>query len=108
MKSTSTITILAAIATAIVDQSSVFVEAGTNKTLAPTGGVTRESPAPITPFPTEGPPIGVPSVSYIYIQLHIANDGRRPAGHYCVCSMILCMCINVSYTNGQSNVELDV
>ena len=47
MKSTSTITILAAIAT-----TSVFVEAGTNKTLAPTGGVIRESPAPSTPFPT--------------------------------------------------------
>ena len=28
--------------------------AGTNKTLAPTGGITRESPAPITPFPTPG------------------------------------------------------
>ena len=61
MKSTSTITILAAIATAIVDQSSVFAEAGTNKTLAPTGGVPRPgSPAPITPFPTEG---GAPTVS---------------------------------------------
>ena len=77
MKSTSTITILAAIATAIVDQSSVFVEAGTNKTLAPTGGVTRESPAPITPFPTEGPPIGVPTVSSIFVFMcNIANDGR--------------------------------
>ena len=33
--------------------------AGTNKTLAPTPGVRRESPAPITPFPTEGPPPNV-------------------------------------------------
>ena len=79
MKSTSTITILAAIATAIVDQSSVFVEAGTNKTLAPTGGVTRESPAPITPFPTEGPPIGVPTVSYIFVFIAILQTAT---GHY--------------------------
>lgn len=29
------------------------VEAGTNKTLAPTPGVTRSTEPPITPFPTE-------------------------------------------------------
>lgn len=34
--------------------------AGTNKTLAPTpDSVRRASPAPITPFPTEGPPPNV-------------------------------------------------
>ena len=85
MKSTSTITILAAIATAIVDQSSVFVEAGTNKTLAPTGGVTRESPAPITPFPTEGPPIGVPTVSYIFVFIAMLQTTGAATGQYILC-----------------------
>ena len=100
MKSTSTITILAAIATAIVDQSSVFVEAGTNKTLAPTGGVTRESPAPITPFPTEGPPIGVPTVSYIFVFMcNIANDGGGDRPLYFVCAHHVHLVHR--YTNGQ-------
>jgi hypothetical protein len=33
--------------------SSVVVHAGTNKTLAPTPAMTRETPSPVTPFPTE-------------------------------------------------------
>mmetsp|Transcript_30742 Transcript_30742/g.74241 ORF Transcript_30742/g.74241 Transcript_30742/m.74241 type:complete len:177 (+) Transcript_30742:141-671(+) len=60
------ITILAAIAlSAIVDRSSFVVEAGTNKTLAPTPAFNRatpsptegpDTPAPNTPFPTEPRP----------------------------------------------------
>ena len=91
MKSTSTITILAAIATAIVDQSSVFVGDGTNKTLARTGGVPRPgSPAPITPFPTEGGG-GVPTVSSIFVFIAILQTtGRRPANIF-VCVHIMCI-----------------
>jgi hypothetical protein len=37
------------------------VEAGTDKTLAPTPGVTRSTEPPITPFPTEASTIETPA-----------------------------------------------
>ena len=48
-------TLAALVLAAMVDPRSFLVDAGTDKTLAPTGGVIR-TPAPITPFPTESNP----------------------------------------------------
>ena len=42
------------------------VDAGTNKTLAPTPGAGRPSPLPVTPFPTEPAPKTASPVSSIY------------------------------------------
>jgi len=52
----------------ISSASIAIVSAGTNKTLAPTPGIVRPTtPAPITPFPTELPPV----VSFVFVVAYV-------------------------------------
>ena len=59
--------------------SAALVSAGTNKTLAPTPGISRPgTPAPITPFPTEPPQVCLILLLLLCVLLYCNN--RAAAG----------------------------
>ena len=62
--------------------AAITVDAGTNKTLAPTPGIIRPTPStnpPITPFPTE-PNVSVTIIYLLWFVLGMAATGWLGAG----------------------------
>ena len=80
--------------------SAALVSAGTNKTLAPTPGISRPgTPAPITPFPTEPPQVRLYIILLMlcFIIAMMEWPQRQWAAIYGRCTtshhMSWCMCI---------------